>query len=294
MSFMCGFRMRFRKVRWALQTSAFIVSNLGLNFSLKTGCVYPYLYCYGCPLASAGCPIGSLQHFVAMQMIPLYLIGIISIYGLFFGRAFCGWACPFGTFHDILSKSSKRKGKPLPQTKFITLALVVFLAWITSETFFCKFCPSGSLFAAIPAPFFYKDLKLGIFFHIHILTLAVTIILALILSRFWCRYICPFGTIGTFNKISLLSIHYDASKCIQCGKCLKACPMGINRIHDIGESTDCILCARCIDECPKKALQFVTRNVTPLNHKKNPFIKRVFKGCSRLLPQNSTKICWQL
>lgn len=259
MSFMCGCRMKIKGIRWITQASAFAISNIGFNLTLKTGCVYPYFYCYGCPIASAGCPIGSLQHFVAIRMLPLYLLGMIGLYGLFFGRAFCGWACPFGALHDLLSKPEKRKVKSLPQAKFIMLTLVIFVAWITSETFYCKFCPSGSLFAAIPVSLLYTDLGLGVFFHVHLITLALTIILALILSRFWCRYLCPYGTIGIFNKISLITISYDASKCAECGKCLDVCPMGIKKTEDIGQSTDCIFCARCIEACTNGAIKFSKR-----------------------------------
>jgi ferredoxin-type protein NapH len=253
---MCGFAVKLRLLRWATQTSAFVVSNVGLNFALKTGCPYPFLFCYGCPLASAGCPIGSLQHFVAYQIFPLYLIGVIGLYGLFFGRAFCGWACPFGTFHDILSKPAKRKITTLPQAKFVSLAVVIVLAWVTAETFFCKFCPAGSLFAAIPAPLFYSGLTLGTFFYVHLVTLAAIIIAALVFSRFWCRYLCPFGTIGIFNKASILTINRTASKCTGCRECLDVCPMGIEKLTAVGKSTDCILCGRCIDACPSGCLKF--------------------------------------
>lgn len=259
---MRGSRLKLKLLRWATQTSAFIVSNIGFTSSLKTGCVYPFLYCYGCPLASAGCPIGSLQHFVALQILPFYLIGMIGIYGLLFGRAFCGWACPFGAFHDILSKPAKRKMKAMPQTKFIVLALVLVVAWIAADTVFCKFCPAGSLFAAIPAPFFYSGLKLGIFFYAHLLTLAATIIVALIFSRFWCRYLCPYGTIGLFNKTSILTINHDTSKCTGCKECLDVCPMGINELSAVGKSTDCILCGRCVDTCPTACLKFSKRQFT--------------------------------
>jgi polyferredoxin len=251
--------MNLRLLRWITQSSAFIASNVGLNLALKTGCVYPFLYCYGCPLASGGCPIGSLQHFVALQMFPLYLLGMIGLYGLFFGRAFCGWACPFGSLHDLLSKPAKRKIKAIPQIKFLSLALVIILAWVTSETFFCKFCPSGSLFAAIPAPFYYSGIRLGSFFYVHLLTLAATVILALIFSRFWCRYLCPFGTIGTFNGMSILTIRRDASKCTGCKECLDVCPMGIKELTGVSKSTDCILCGRCVDTCPTACLKFSRR-----------------------------------
>jgi len=251
--------MKLRLLRWATQASAFVVSNVGFNLALKTGCAYPYLYCYGCPLASAGCPIGSLQHFVTLQLLPFYLIGMIGLYGLFFGRAFCGWACPFGTFHDLISTPAKRKAKTIPHMKFIMLGFVLVLAWVTSDTYFCKFCPSGSLFAAVPAPFFYEGLRLSAFFYVHMLTLALTVVLALVFSRFWCRYLCPYGTIGAFNRISLVTIHTTASKCDQCKKCLSVCPMGIQETSSIGRSTDCILCGRCVDACPSGVLKLSKR-----------------------------------
>jgi polyferredoxin len=251
--------MKLKLLRWATQASAFVVSNVGFNLALKTGCPYPYLFCYGCPFASAGCPIGSLQHFVALRLLPLYLVGMIGLYGLFFGRAFCGWACPFGTLHDLVSVRAKRKARAIPYAKFIMLGLVLILAWITADTYFCKFCPAGSLFAAIPAPFFYQGLQLSVFFYFHLLTLVLTVGAALILSRFWCRYLCPYGTIGAFNRISLTTIA-RSSQCDQCNKCLKVCPMGVKDAGLIGKSTDCTLCGRCVDACASRNLRFSRRS----------------------------------
>lgn len=253
--------MNLSRLRHLTQIVAFIASNLGLTSALKTGLIYPFFFCYGCPLASAGCPIGTLQHFVIIPAIPFYLIGTLGVYGTVFGRAFCGWACPFGAFQDILAVFSKRKRKlqPFTYSKFAMLLTIIILAWFTMDTFFCKFCPAGTLFGAIPAPLFYPSLKLGVFFYVHIATLIVTILLVLLFSRFWCRYLCPVGSIGIFNKLSLLTISLDPAECKECLTCLDVCPMGIDKPSDIGSSSDCILCGRCVEACPLNALKMHVR-----------------------------------
>ncbi|UCE43815.1 MAG: 4Fe-4S binding protein, partial [Candidatus Bathyarchaeota archaeon] len=177
------------------------------------------------------------------------------------GRAFCGWACPFGAFQDILAVFNKRKRKlkSFTYSKFAMLLIVMILAWITMDTFFCKLCPAGSLFAAIPAPFFYPSLRLGFFFYVHIATLILTILLVLIFSRFWCRYLCPVATIGTFNKFSLLTVSVDPTRCTECLNCLDMCPMGIDKLSHIGSSSDCILCGKCVEACQTDALKMHAR-----------------------------------
>ena len=257
--------MNLSRLRHITQTIAFMVSNLGFIPALKTGLVCPYLYCYGCPLASAGCPIGTLQNFIVLSLFPFYLLGTLGVYGTIFGRAFCGWACPFGALQDLLGGFGKRKGKqsrklrPFTYSKFAMLLIVVFLAWITLDTFFCKFCPAGSLFAAIPTPFFEPSLGVGFFFYVHMTTLILTVLLVLLFSRFWCRYLCPLGTIGIFNKLSVLTVSLDSTKCTECLRCLAVCPMGLDKLSDIGSSSDCILCGRCVDACPTDALKMHVR-----------------------------------
>jgi len=253
--------MNLSRLRHITQIITFIVSNLGFTSLLKTGLIYPFFYCYGCPLASAGCPIGTLQHFVIIPAIPFYLLGTLGVYGTVFGRAFCGWACPFGALQDMVGTFGKRKRKlrPFTYSKFAMLLIVIVLAWITMDTFFCKLCPAGSLFAALPAPFFLPSLRLGFFFYVHIATLLLTILLVLLFSRFWCRYLCPVATIGVFNKLSFLTISLDPTKCTECSRCLNVCPMGIDKLSDIGSSSDCILCGKCVEACQTNALRMHVR-----------------------------------
>jgi ferredoxin-type protein NapH len=243
------------------QIAAFIASNLGFIRIFKTGFVCPFLYCYGCPFAAFGCPIGVIQNFVIYRQVPLFAIGSLGVYGMLLGRAFCGWACPFGALHDLLSYLRGDKSFEVRRfwfVKFIVLFVVLGAAWYGMDTVFCKFCPSGSLFGAIFFRLRYpQSLTFNLPFAIHMFTLALTIALALLISRFWCRYLCPLGAIaGAFNKVSMVNIHLDEKKCVKCNVCLQACPMGITEIGDIGNSTDCILCGRCVEACPEKALNF--------------------------------------
>jgi len=255
--------MNLNRLRHTFQSITFVISNLGFFSVLKTGLIWPFFYCYGCPLAAGGCPIGVLQHFMILPAIPFYLLGTLGIYGTIFGRAFCGWACPFGSFQDLLGLFNKRKRKlrPFIYSKFVMLLIIVVSAWITLDTFFCRFCPAGSLFAAIPSPFFYPSLNIGPFFYVHITTLILTVSLVLLFSRFWCRYLCPLGCIGVFNKLSILTVSLSPTKCTKCERCLDVCPMGIDKLENIGKSSDCILCGKCVEACQTNALRINIRRL---------------------------------
>ena len=253
--------MKLKNARKIAQIATFAIANLGFLRVLKTGFVCPFLYCHGCPFAAFGCPMGVIQNFIIYHQFPLFTIGSLGVYGMLFGRAFCGWTCPFGTLHDLLGHSNKKKSIQTRNhwyVKYIILFLTLALAWIALDTVFCKFCPSGSLFAVIPFRLIYPEAaEFGLFFYIHMFTLGLTIVLALLISRFWCRYLCPLGAIaGAFNKVSILTIDWDEAKCKKCKNCLDVCVMGITEMEEVGSSTDCILCGRCVEACPERALSF--------------------------------------
>lgn len=247
------------RFRLLTQFLTLVIVNLGFTQVLKSGIVCPVFFCYGCPWASMACPIGVLQTYAALGAFPFYAVGTLGVAGLALGRGWCGWACPFGAVQDLVARLRRKDIAglpPLPLAKYLSLAGILIAAWLLMDSVFCKVCPAGSLFASLPHYFASPEFGFGTFFYVHMITLALTVVLVLLFARFWCRYLCPLGAIlGAFNRVSVIRVKLDRSKCTGCEACLKSCPGGIQRAEEIGASTDCTQCARCVDACPTKALK---------------------------------------
>ena len=85
--------------------------------------------------------------------------------------------------------------------------------------------------------------------------LVIMIILAILIYRPFCKYICPLGAFySIFNKVSVFRYRVDEEKCIHCGKCAKACQMEVNPVEN-PNSAECIRCGRCKKACPTQAIQ---------------------------------------
>lgn len=109
-------------LRATSQTFFFITAILGIFGIATTGFIYPYFFCPASPGACAGCPIWVIEHGTINiakgvsegYTMMIYLLGMFLVIGAFFGRAFCGWACPVGTLQDLFSfidrKSRSTKG----------------------------------------------------------------------------------------------------------------------------------------------------------------------------------------
>lgn len=129
---------------------------------LKAACM-PGLNCYSCPGALGSCPIGSLQAVLGSRnyRFSFYVLGFLMLFGSLFGRLICGWLCPFGLVQDLLYKIPFfKKRKNLPGHKVLVwvkyVILVVFV--ILLPLLVVDFIGQGS-------PWF-------------------------------CKYICPSGTLG--------------------------------------------------------------------------------------------------
>ncbi len=249
------------KLRWSTQILALIIANLGVFAVLQTGIPCPFFYCYACPAAAFACPIGVFQNYAALQQFPFYALGMVGLFGLALGRFWCGWACPFGLVQDLVSLVRGRRARDilrLPRgawVKFVGLFAVLLLAWAAGETLFCKVCPAGSLFAAIPQRFVSTEFRFGTFFYVHLATLAAALVLFALAGRFWCRYLCPMGAVlGLFNPVSLLKVRVNFQKCSRCQACLSVCPAKIDSLEDIQGCTDCTRCGKCIEACRADAI----------------------------------------
>ncbi len=219
--------------------------------SLKQVCA-PVLNCYACPGALWACPAGSLQHFAIInQSPPYYIVGFFAAIGMAVGRMMCGWACPFGLFQDLLYKIRSAKiaiPKAVTHLKYAVLVGVVFVVtYQFQEPWFSKLCPDGLLIGGIPFAVLSEDIRGQIkeMFWIKLGILEVTMALAVISKRPFCRTVCPVGTIYSFfNNWSFYQMTVDQNCCTRCNRCQKVCPMDI-RIWENPQSVDCIRCLEC-------------------------------------------------
>ena len=266
--------------RRIIQLYAALLTNANLkgfgNGQIYTGkakfACAPGLNCYSCPGASASCPLGALQNALASTntKLPYYVFGILILYGFLFGRWICGFLCPFGLIQDLLHKIKTPKVKKNRFTriasyfKYILLvAMVIILPAIYAlRNFplpaFCKYiCPSGTLLGAggLLSNENNTDLfpMLGPLFTWKFMLLVIFIVGAVFIYRFFCRFFCPLGALyGLFNKISLLGMNLDNSKCVDCGLCIGECRMDVLHVGD----HECISCGRCVNVCPTGAISY--------------------------------------
>jgi len=243
---------------------------------LKYACV-PGLNCYSCPGAVASCPIGALQALLNQRgfQVPFAVLGFFFLFGSLLGRFVCGWLCPFGLVQDLLHKIpvfKKKKRLPfhsvLKYGKYAVLILLVcfgsmfLFGGYAKVPAFCKFlCPSGTLFGAIPLLGANDALRgqAGGLFLWKLGILLIILLLSVKIYRPFCQYLCPLGAIyGWFNRFSLVQIHWEWERCVSCGACEKACPVGLS-LHEISRSAECIRCGKCAAACPRKCLHFSGR-----------------------------------
>ena len=243
----------------------FQVATIGLVSMGALGLTYywvivPFLYA-PYTYSSVTDPMRVLQFYIIERIVPWYALGILFIAFGIFGRGFCGWACPFGLFQDILHVFQEIDlPRPvhmiLKNAKYVMLVGILTVCYYTASPFFDKINPFATLVSAIP-----RWLLIGFavdrWVIIRLTFFFLLIISFLFIHRFWCRYLCPVGAIAAlFNKISALHVHLDPSRCTRCDECLDVCPTKVNVLDVVRKRpTECILCGACADVCPNGALE---------------------------------------
>lgn len=267
----------FRFIRPTIQIFGVIISNLyiGTVFRnqlytgpLKSICV-PFLYCHSCPSAPFACPVGLAQHYAAIRMAPFFLLGHLAIIGLFVGRMVCGWICPFGFLQDILFRV-KTSVKKIPaflkhMPWVFLLVTVIALPFFTTEHWFSKLCPVGTLVAGIPWVFWnpvdpatgnltIEPGSVSFIFFVKLFILFGCLIAFVYIKRPFCRFVCPMGLFWSFfNKISVLQLEVGegckkGEGCKGNIRCQQKCPMDI-KVYENPNAGDCVRCLECTATC---------------------------------------------
>ena len=268
--------------RKIVQVSAFGYSNTYIG-NFVSGQIYkgrwkqfcnPGMNCYSCPAARLACPIGAMQAVSGSMNFKLsfYVIGFVLALGVVFGRAICGFFCPFGLIQELIYKipfPKKKLWKWLTYVKYVLLAVFVVIMPVTmvnelgmSSPAFCEYiCPAGTLEGGIPLLSTHPELRatLGALFSVKACILIITLIGCLSVCRFFCKVMCPLGAIyGLLNKVSIYHMECNKKTCVSCGKCHNICPMDVDPVKN-PNSAECIRCGKCVASCPKVslALKFV-------------------------------------
>jgi len=206
--------------------------------------------------------MGAAEGIATGSMILLILLFVLSF---FVARLWCGWLCPMGAWQEICSPVIKHTVQEgwRKYLKYGIAALWLGMLALTLIT-------AGGFRSVDP---FYGTVN-GISISSPDVLMIVLVIFAIIFvtafltgRRGFCNVLCPMAVvmiagrkIRNLVRWPALGLTADAERCIDCKKCSKECPMGldVNGMVRSGEmeNADCILCANCADTCPKGAIEY--------------------------------------
>lgn len=195
---------------------------------------------------------------------------ILAFYMFFAGRAFCSWVCPYNFFGEfaerlnakLISKKIIKKREFDTKIRYIFLLAFWILSLISGYLIFEIFNIVG-----IVSRFIIYGYSAAIWW-------AVLVFLAEVFfsRRFWCRYVCPIGTLySLLSKFRAIKVSWNKEKCDHCAVCMDVCI--VPKVLEITKtknkdipgdkfsivSGDCTMCGRCIDVCHQDALSYENR-----------------------------------
>jgi len=205
----------------------------------------------------------------------LWAAAILAI-TLVIPRGFCSYVCPLGTLIDLWDRAVGRRLKKLRLRRdgwWVNLKYYLLAAVLVAAA--CGVMAAGFV-AAMPVLtrgflMIVSPLQVGLFrgWRLvppmntgHIVSLALLALvfgLSFLRPRFWCRYVCPTGAMFSIATLFRLTDRKVESSCIDCSRCVKACPFDAIKSDYTTRTADCTFCQICGGQCPVGAIKFVGR-----------------------------------
>lgn len=213
------------------------------------------------PIAS----LMNLKYFLVTGLMPevhpagVFLLVAFLAIAFVARKAFCSWLCPIGTISEWLWQGGREiVGRnvvlprwldiPLRGLKYLLLAFFLYAVLGMSAQAIAAFMTTPYALVA--------DVKMMNFFRqlgtTAIVVLSVLVVGSVFVQNLWCRYLCPYGALlGLVSAFSPVRVMRDATACIDCDKCTKACPSllpvaALARVR----SAECTGCLECVTVCP--------------------------------------------
>ena len=198
------------------------------------------------------------------------LIGL-CVFTVVFGRFFCGYACAFGSFGDLIywlsgliQKKVFRRKKQIclparlvpagQKIKYFVLAAITVLCVLGLWERLGRWSP-WSVFSLLLSGRFSLD---GYWPGAAVLLLIV--IGMAFRERFFCQFLCPMGAV--FALLPSFTLRRRPDKCAPgCTVCRQGCPVSIRLEPDGPANGECIGCQRCAVGCPRGSLTSWDRRV---------------------------------
>jgi len=200
-----------------------------------------------------------INEFAIVFFAIMFLMFLVVVSSVFYGRVYCGYLCPQMIFSEASLNLESRLRRWVTK-KFISASpksrnrihRVLFYGIVAAASVFLAFI-FISYFVA-PRDVLRSVMTFDIRTAAGICGASVTLITFLdfsLLRLRFCTTVCPYGYLqGMLGDKNTLLVHYrdESHTCIECKKCVRVCPMGID-IRNSPFQIECVHCADCIDAC---------------------------------------------
>lgn len=231
------------------------------------------------------CPLGGLEAMVASKaFIPVAAIsaGVLLVFALLFGRAWCAWGCPVHSIRRFFKREPKAANACMSSCAGVATAFdlsasmryiardgrtwvfvaVLIAALLAGFPLFCLVCPIGLTFGTV-----------GSLWHLivdkqmtaSVLVFPAALAVEVVLYRKWCLNVCPVaGLLGIFGQFARHARPVvDTRTCLRCSgnaceACTAACPEQID-LHSPDAALQlgaCMRCGECMKSCPTDSISF--------------------------------------
>jgi cytochrome c oxidase accessory protein FixG len=200
-----------------------------------------------------------ISEFAIVFFSLMFLMFLVVAMSVFWGRVYCGYLCPQMIFSEVSAALEtwirKRVVKHLihlePKarerlTRALFYAAVGAGSVVLAFIFISYFVEPRDLLDRLLA----LDIRTAGGISGAAVTMVTFLDFTLVRQRF-CTTACPYGYLqGMLGDGNTLLVHYrdPGEDCIECKKCVRVCPMGID-IRESPFQIECIHCAECIDAC---------------------------------------------
>jgi len=200
-----------------------------------------------------------ISEFAILFLTMMFFWILVAAMAMIYGRFWCGYLCPQMIFSEASVASEQflarwtKKRLPIGSEKTRkTIGRIAFYVLGIPPSIFFSFV-FVSYFVP-PADLLHRLMSLDIRTAGGIVGASVTAVtffdFAFLRQRF-CTAICPYGYLQNMladRHTLLVHFHDPDHHCIECAKCVRACPMGID-IRKSSHQLECTHCAECVDAC---------------------------------------------